>query len=98
MSEEFVPSLTLDPNPTAAAVQEAMAEIEEQVATEAEAPAEKLDLSSLSPAEQAAVEAEAEEMADLICHLVAPGHGYLTGVDIIHDGGKTALAFAKQMM
>ena len=39
-----------------------------------------------------------EEMADLICHLVAPGHGYLTGVDIIHDGGKTALAFAKQMM
>ena len=39
-----------------------------------------------------------KEMADLICHLVAPGHGYLTGVDIIHDGGKTALAFAKQMM
>lgn len=39
-----------------------------------------------------------EEMADLITHLLAPGHGYLTGVDIIHDGGKTALSFAKQMM
>lgn len=39
-----------------------------------------------------------EEMADLICHLLAPGHGYLTGVDIIHDGGKTAMAFAKQML
>ena len=39
-----------------------------------------------------------EEMADLIAHLLAPGHGYLTGVDIIHDGGKTALSFAKQMM
>ena len=39
-----------------------------------------------------------EEMADLIVHLLAPGHGYLTGVDIIHDGGKTALSFAKQMM
>ena len=62
MSEEFVPSLTLDPNPTAAAVQEAMAEIEEQVATEAEAPAEKLDLSSLSPAEQAAVRTFAEQI------------------------------------
>ena len=38
-----------------------------------------------------------DEMADLIKHLLAPGHGYLTGVDIIHDGGKTALSFAKQM-
>ena len=39
-----------------------------------------------------------EEMADLIRLLVTPGHGYLTGVDIIMDGGKTALAFAKQML
>ena len=52
MSEEFIPSLTLDPTgETAAAVQEAPAE------ETAEDPvvAQKLDLSSLSPAEQAAV-------------------------------------------
>ena len=39
-----------------------------------------------------------EEMADLIAKLVSPGHAYLTGVDYILDGGKTALSFAKQMM
>ena len=39
-----------------------------------------------------------EEMADLIVDLLDPKHKYLTGVDIIHDGGKTALSFAKQMM
>ena len=52
MSEEFIPSLTLDPvGETAAAVQEAPAE------ETAEDPvvAQKLDLNSLSPAEQAAV-------------------------------------------
>ena len=55
MSEEFIPSLTLDPNPTAAAVQEAPAEVEVEEKKEEEAPVEKLELSSLSPAEQAAV-------------------------------------------
>ncbi|MBQ9686298.1 MAG: toxic anion resistance protein [Oscillospiraceae bacterium] len=52
MSEEFIPSLTLDPiGETAAATQEAPVEeaVEEPVV------AQKLDLSSLSPAEQAAV-------------------------------------------
>ena len=52
MSEEFIPSLTLDPNgATAAAVQEAPKEEEKQE----EVVAQKLDISSLSPAEQAAV-------------------------------------------
>ena len=52
MNEEstFIPELTLDPNgQTAAAAQEAPAEKEEEVV------AQKLDISSLSPAEQAAV-------------------------------------------
>ncbi len=52
MNEEssFIPELTLDPNgQTAAAVQEAPEEKEEEVV------AQKLDISSLSPAEQAAV-------------------------------------------
>ena len=52
MNEEstYIPELTLDPNgQTAAAVQEAPAEKEEEVV------AQKLDISSLSPAEQAAV-------------------------------------------
>ena len=60
MSEEFIPSLTLDPNPTAAAVQEAPAEVEEK--KEEEAPVEKVELSSLSPAEQAAVRNFAEQI------------------------------------
>ena len=52
MSEEFIPSLTLDPEgQTAAAVQEAPKEEEKQE----EVVAQKLDISSLSPAEQAAV-------------------------------------------
>ena len=60
MSEEYIPSLTLDPNPTAtaAAVEEAPVEEEVEVAEEAKAeetPIEKVELSSLSPAEQAAV-------------------------------------------
>lgn len=50
-NESFIPSLTLDPNNTAAAVQEAPVEEEKKE----EAPVEKLDLSMLSPAEQAAV-------------------------------------------
>ena len=52
MNEEssFIPELTLDPNgQTAAAVEEAPEEKEEEVV------AQKLDISSLSPAEQAAV-------------------------------------------
>ena len=60
MSEEFIPSLTLDPNPTAAAVQEAPAEVEEK--KEEEAPVEKVELSSLRPAEQAAVRNFAEQI------------------------------------
>ena len=38
-----------------------------------------------------------EEMANLIYCLLDPIHAYMTGVDIIHDGGKTALSFAKQL-
>ena len=63
MSEETkIPFLTLDPNATAAAaaVEEAPAEEEEKV--EEEAPAEKLDLSSLSEAEQAAVREFSEKI------------------------------------
>lgn len=37
-----------------------------------------------------------EEMADLIKHLLAPGHEYLTGCDIIMDGGRTALGMYPQ--
>ena len=61
MSEEAkIPFLTLDPNATAAAAQEAPAE---EAAPEAEeAPAEKLDLSSLTPAEQAAVREFSEKI------------------------------------
>ena len=60
MSEEkSIHTLTLDPNAaTAAAVQEAP--VEEAKAEEA--PVEKLDLSSLSPAEQAAVQEFAEKI------------------------------------
>ena len=57
MSEEFIPTLTLDPNATAAAVEEAPKEeevVQEEVKEE-EIPVEKLSLDSLSPAEQAAV-------------------------------------------
>ena len=56
MSEEksFIPALTLEPNAaqTAAAVEEAPVEKEKK---EEQTPVEKLDISSLSPAEQAAV-------------------------------------------
>ena len=57
MSEEFIPTLTLDPNATAAAVEEAPKEeevVQEEVKEE-EIPVEKLSLESLTPAEQAAV-------------------------------------------
>ena len=62
MSEEksFIPSLTLEPN-AAAAVAEAPAKEEKKE----EAPAETLDLSSLSPAEQAAVR-EFSEKIDIL--------------------------------
>ena len=36
------------------------------------------------------------EMADLIKHLLTPGHEYLTGCDIIMDGGRTALGMYPQ--
>ena len=58
MSEEYIPSLTLDPNATAAAVQEAPVEeeeVKEEEVKEEETPVEKVSLLSLSPAEQAAV-------------------------------------------
>ena len=37
-----------------------------------------------------------EEMADFITCLLQPGHQYLTGCDLILDGGKSAMAFVKQ--
>ena len=37
-----------------------------------------------------------DEMASLIASLLAPGHEYLTGCDIIMDGGKYALSATKQ--
>ena len=56
MSEEFIPTLTLEPTPAAAAVQEAPVEEEAvQEEVQEETPVEKVELSSLSPAEQAAV-------------------------------------------
>ena len=57
--DSYIPSLTLDPEgQTAAAVQEAPKEEEKQE----EVVAQKLDLSSLSPAEQAAVRAFSEKI------------------------------------
>lgn len=38
-----------------------------------------------------------EEMASFILHLLSPGHEYLTGCDLILDGGKNALTMAKQL-
>ena len=38
-----------------------------------------------------------DEMADLIVKLLTPGHEYLTGSDIIMDGGKYAMSVTKQM-
>lgn len=37
-----------------------------------------------------------EEMVDFITCLLQPGHQYLTGCDLILDGGKSAMAFVKQ--
>ena len=60
MNEEksYIPSLTLDPQPAAAAVEEAPAPVEEK----AQAPAEKLALDMLSPAEQQAVRSFSEQI------------------------------------
>lgn len=38
-----------------------------------------------------------DEMADFIVRLLAPGHDYLTGVDLILDGGKFGMTTAKQI-
>lgn len=38
-----------------------------------------------------------EEMSDFIVKLLEPGHEYLTGADLILDGGKHALSAAKQL-
>ncbi len=63
MSENSIPKLTLTPNAaTEAAVQEAPAVEEEKPA---ETPVEKLDISALSPAEQAAVR-EFSEQIDIL--------------------------------
>lgn len=61
MSEEKanIPFLTLDPNATQAAVQEAPAE---EAPKEEQAPAQVLDLSAISPAEQAAVREFSEKI------------------------------------
>ena len=40
---------------------------------------------------------EPEEMADFIMRLLEPGHDYLTGVDLILDGGKFGMTTAKQL-
>ena len=53
--QAFIPSLTLDPNGTAAAAAAAEEEAKVEEAKKADTPVEKLDLSILSPAEQAAV-------------------------------------------
>ena len=60
MNEEksYIPSLTLDPQPAAAAVEEAPAPVEEK----AQAPAEKLALDMLSPAEQQAVRSFSQQI------------------------------------
>ena len=60
MSEEFVPSLTLEPSPAAAAVAELTPKEEEK--KEEEVVVEKPALESLSPAEQAAVLSFAEKI------------------------------------
>ena len=69
MSEEnnAIPFLTLDPNATAAAVEEAPAPATEEVeeVKEEAVPVEKLELDSLSPAEQAAVR-EFSEKIDIL--------------------------------
>ena len=59
-NESFVPSLTLDPNGAAAAAQAAAEEAAKEA--EKEVPIEKLELSSLSPAEQAAVKDFSEKI------------------------------------
>lgn len=52
---DFIPSLTLDPYAAQTETEAAAAEAPVEAAAEVEAPAEKLSLDSLSPAEQAAV-------------------------------------------
>lgn len=41
---------------------------------------------------------ESEEMADLIAKLLSDGHEYLTGCDIIMDGGKFAMSTTEQFL
>ena len=59
-NESFVPSLTLDPNGTAAAAQAAAEEAAKEAAKEV--PVEKLELENLTPAEQAAVKEFSEKI------------------------------------
>ena len=66
MSEEYVPSLTLDPNAAAAAAEAAVEEeapvVEEEKVEEKEVPIERPELEKLSPAEQAAVKEFSEKI------------------------------------
>ena len=49
------------------------------------------------PAPRLGVWDSTEEMADFIVRLLEPGHDYLTGVDLILDGGKFGMTTAKQL-
>ena len=61
-NESFIPSLTLDPNGTAAAAAAAEEAAKAEEVKKEETPVEKLDLSMLSPAEQAAVKEFSEKI------------------------------------
>lgn len=39
-----------------------------------------------------------EEMANLVAELMKPEHAYLTGCDIIHDGGKNAMTLVPSLI
>ena len=54
-------------------------------------------MKSLSASQRAPRLGEPEEMADFIVRLLEPGHDYLTGVDLILDGGKFGMTAAKQL-
>ena len=61
-NKEFIPTLTLDPNAAAAAAVSAAPETTLPAEKKPEAPAEKLDIDRLSPAEQAAVREFAKQI------------------------------------
>lgn len=61
-NKEFIPTLTLDPNAAAATAVSAAPEAAPPAEKKPEAPAEKLDIDRLSPAEQAAVREFAKQI------------------------------------